>query len=176
MAHQPKAPDTSVPDNARKIEIVIGMVLILVSLAAIVATLKFPASRLATDIGPARFPVFYSVVLILLALLLIFNNLSVIRRNKRAGITISTPPPPDGVDIRHGKTILGILASFACFFGMYYVGYIVSMIPYLIFLMWLMAFKHRIWNPVIAIFITGLTYAIFYLGLNVAVPVGLLFE
>ncbi|PWC14110.1 hypothetical protein B4923_04130 [Brenneria roseae subsp. americana] len=176
MAHEPKDPDIPVPDNARKIEIAIGVVLILVSLAAIVAAQKFPASRLATDIGPSRFPVFYSVVLILLALLLIFNNLSIIKRNKRAGITIDAPPSPDDVDIRHGKTVLGILASFACFFGMYYFGYIVSMIPYLIFLMWLMAFKHKIWNPVIAIAITGLTYVIFYLGLNVAVPVGLLFE
>ncbi|MCL2892769.1 tripartite tricarboxylate transporter TctB family protein [Brenneria tiliae] len=176
MANVAENSHASVPDKARKIEVVIGVVLILVSLAAIVAAQKFPASRLATDIGPSRFPVFYSVVLILLSLLLIINNLAVIRRHKRAGIIIPPAPADADTDIRHGKTVLGMLASFACFFGMYYLGYIVSMIPYLIFLMWLMEFRHKICNPLIAAAVTGLTYIVFYLGLNVAVPVGLLFE
>lgn len=176
MAHVAEKPDDSVPDKARKIEVIIGVVLILVSLAVIAAAQQFPASRLATDIGPMRFPVFYSVILILLALLLIVNNLTVIRRHKRAGITVLPPPAENETQVRHRKTVLGMLASFACFFGMYYLGYIVSMIPYLIFLMWLMEFRHRIWNPVIAAVATGLTYIVFYHGLNVAVPVGLLFE
>jgi len=156
----------------RLANLIIAVIVIAVAIAAIVATSDFPSTSLATDVGPARFPIIYAVALIALCGALIVNTL-------RKGTTAAEP---GSVGDRAGRmasrvnVALGIGMTTACLIGMVYVGYAIATTLYLSSVMWLMGQRNRLLNPLIAVAVTALIYVTFSTGLQVPLPVGSLFE
>ena len=74
------------------------------------------------------------------------------------------------------RTAVGIIASFVCLAMINWFGYLLSVTPFMAFLMALLGMRHKILNPLIAIGITGILYFTFSVGLNVPLPVGSFFE
>ena len=161
----------------RKMEIIIGLIIILLAIAAIIVSNRFPGTGLATDVGSARFPQIYASVLIALCALLIAGNL--MTRNKDEAHPVAPEaalgaPPGDKPDYR--KTALGIISSVACLAALPTLGYAMTTTLYLSFLMWLLGMRHRLWTPLLAALITAVLYFTFSAALNVPLPVGSLFE
>lgn len=154
----------------RKFEILIGLLLVAIAIGAIVVSQGFPSSGLATDVGPARFPVIYASILIVLCLILIIRNMAGLARHDY---------DPDAPPLSGRAFILvatGVVATFIQFLALPYIGYWLSMIIYLCFVMALMGMRHRLWNPVLSVVMTGALYVAFDYLLNVPLPVGELFE
>ncbi|KAF7597818.1 MAG: hypothetical protein CGU28_16155 [Candidatus Dactylopiibacterium carminicum] len=163
MTQAPSSAGSAVP---RMADLVVGCILIMVAVLAIVTAQGFPSTNLVTDVGPARFPVIYACALILLSLIMMTGAL---RR----------PAPPAGKPVdRLGYVcvVIGVIATALCILVMEWIGYGLSSVIYLTGLMWMMGWRHRLFTPLVAIFITGLLYALFSFSLNVPLPVGGLFE
>lgn len=154
----------------RKIEILIGIVLIAVALTAIYIAMGFRSSGLASDVGPGRFPIIHATILIVLSGILVINN--AVRLARRDYDPVTKPIPVHAVIL----TVTGIVATFAQFLTMDIFGYLLTMFIYLCFLMALMGMRHKVFNPVISAVITGAIYLTFDYLLNVPLPVGTLFE
>lgn len=172
MNQPPQAP-TSAPGKVAarvNMEIVIALLVSLVAIAAIVGSRHFPGTGLSTDIGSARFPLIHSIALLVLALILVIQNL---RKGKPPAVSLDAAPAPAP---NYLKSFSGIAASALCLTAMPYVGYAPVTAVYLSFLMWLLGMKHKLLNPTLAIVITGVLYFTFSSGLNVPLPVGSLFE
>ncbi|HYG88746.1 MAG TPA: tripartite tricarboxylate transporter TctB family protein [Azospirillum sp.] len=156
----------------RLANLIIAVIVIAVAIAAITATSDFPSTALATDVGPARFPIIYSVALIVLCGILIVNTL-------RKGAAASAP---ESAGDRAGRlasrvnVALGIGMTTLCLIGMAYVGYAIATTLYLSSVMWLMGQRSRLLNPLIAVAATAIIYVTFSTGLQVPLPVGSLFE
>lgn len=157
--------------KTRKMEILIGVLVSLVAIAAIVVSRKFPSTGLATDIGSARFPLIYSCALIVLCGILIVRNLKAKHQDTLAGEATDAAAAP-----RHVKTVLGVVASVASLVLMPILGYPLVTAIYLSFLMGLLGMRHKLLNPLLAVGITALLYFTFSMGLNVPLPIGSLFE
>lgn len=157
----------------RQIEILIGVLVSFLAIAAIVVSRKFPSTGLATDIGSARFPLIYSCALIVLSGVLIARNLL-----KKTGETTVEPvsDEEDAPAPQHKKTILGIVSTVASLILMPFLGYPLVTASFLAFLMWLLGMRSKVLNPLLAVVITGLLYFTFSTALNVPLPVGSLFE
>ncbi len=164
-----------VSSRALKMEMAIGTVVALVAVAAIVVARGFPSTGLSTDIGSARFPTVYACLLIILCGMLIVGNAVRLHRAKILQ-NIRSSESEEASGQRHWAAVVAIFATLVSFIAMSYVGYLGSTIVYLCFLMWLMGFKHKLLNPVIAMTITGMLYFSFAYLLNVPLPIGSLFE
>lgn len=154
-------------------EIVIGVVVSLVAIAAIFFSRKFPTTGLATDIGSARFPQIYAGALLVLCAMLIGRHL--IKNQSSVAKEAEAPAVQDEVR-SYRRAFVGIASSVLALAAMPYLGYGVVTICYLSFLMWLMGMKHKLWNPLLAVVITTTLYFTFSAGLNVPLPLGSLFE
>ena len=171
--NKPSQPPLVPPRKAAtglNMEIVIALIVSLIAVAAIIGSRGFPGTGLSTDIGSARFPLIYSIALLILSAILIVQNLFK-AKEKPAVSTNSDVTPPNYL-----KAASGIAASFLTLGAMPYVGYPLTSVIYLSFLMWLLGMKHKLWNPLLAIVITGVLYFTFSNALNVPLPVGSLFE
>ncbi|MGQ9369188.1 tripartite tricarboxylate transporter TctB family protein [Azospirillum sp. ST 5-10] len=170
MSHAPQTDgdDDGLRPTDRLAILVIAGLVVAVSVAAIVTALGFPATRLATDVGPARFPIVYAIALIGLSAVLAINTL-------RAP---SAPPQqvPAADRPSYGAVAAGIVATAICIFAMDYLGFLVTMAVYLFGLMRLMGRRTLLWNAVIAAGLTAVIYVAFLHGLNVPLPEGSLFE
>lgn len=172
------APAAAAPTTAAdcKAEIVIGVLVSLIAVAAIIFSQTFPTSGLTTDIGPARFPIFFACALIVLCAMLIGRNLIKLRTLREQAAPVATPSTDKPAVQHHGRIIAGIVASIVNLTAMFYVGYLIASVFYLSFLMWLLGMRHRVFNPLLAIGITAMLYFVFSTGLNVPLPEGSLFE
>lgn len=155
--------------HARTAHLVIGCTLIVVAIIAIVTALGFPATNLATDVGPARFPLFYAISLIVLCLIMMATHLR------------KPAPPPQGYaagpdSMGYLCVAIGMAATALCIFVMFWIGYAITTVLYLWGLMWMMGWRHRWLTPAVAVGVTALLYVLFSLSLNVPLPVGSLFE
>jgi len=148
--------------------LVIAALVAAVAVAAMVAARDFPPTMLETDVGPARFPVVYALVLIALSVVLAVNTL---RAPAAAPDAV-----PAGERPSYASVALGMAATAACLVAMAYVGYAIATVVYLFGLMTLMGRRKPQWNAVIAVGLTALVYAVFLYGLHVPLPVGSLFE
>lgn len=173
MTHSKKSAGTGNTDRSARMEIIIGGLVLLLAIAAIVFSRKFPSTGLATDIGSARFPLVYSCALIVLCAVLIARNLAKLKQPKTEAVT---EPDAEAEVPNYRRTAIGIAVSALSLFAMQYLGYALVTAGYLSFLMWLLGMKHKAWNPLLAIVITALLYFTFSTGLNVPLPVGSLFE
>ncbi|MBP2316700.1 tripartite tricarboxylate transporter TctB family protein [Azospirillum soli] len=156
----------------RLANLIIAALVIAVAIAAIVATGDFPATSLATDVGPARFPIIYAVALIALCTILIINTL-------RKPVTEAEPQDTTGGAGRFASRVnvaVGIGLTAVCLIGMTYVGYAAATVVYLSSVMWLMGQRNKLLNPLIAVVVTAVIYITFSTGLQVPLPVGSLFE
>ena len=184
---------TQSPNSQRtrwNMEVVIGIVLILVAIMAIVASNNFPSTGLATDIGSARFPQIFSGFIIVLSLILIWQALHPQEKSQEektpeeeAMEALAKLSAEENGDVAEAKekpmywrTAVGIIASFVCLAMINWFGYLLSVTPFMAFLMALLGMRHKILNPLIAIGITGILYFTFSVGLNVPLPVGSFFE
>lgn len=147
--------------------LVIAGLVVAVAIAAIVVAQDFPPTSLETDVGPARFPILYSVALIVLCAILAFNTLRAPSAPREAA-PASRP--------RFGAVALGIAGTAACLVAMDTVGYSIATAVYLFGLMVLMGRRNLLWNAVIAVGLTAVIYAAFSYALGVPLPVGSLFE
>ena len=173
MAQMSTSGAERVSPRALKMEMAIGGVVALVAVAAIIVARGFPSTGLSTDIGSARFPTVYACLLIVLCGLLVIGNAIQLRKaNVLHGETFQESSSGQ----RHWAAAIAIGATFVCFISMVYIGYLISTIVYLCFLMWLMGFRHKLLNPVISLSITGMLYFSFAYLLNVPLPIGSLFE
>ncbi|WP_051341603.1 tripartite tricarboxylate transporter TctB family protein [Azospirillum halopraeferens] len=170
MSHAPfqGGDDESVRPGERIATLVIAGVVCVVAVAAIVAALDFPATRLATDVGPARFPIVYAVALIGLCGVLAVNTL-------RAPVSRSEPDA-DAEKPSYISVALGMAATAAGIFAMGYVGFLPATVVFLFALMRLMGRRNLLLNAVFAVVLTAVIYVAFQHGLNVPLPEGSLFE
>lgn len=169
MSHMQAAGGKPATSQDRKIEIFIGALVTVVATAAIIVSHNFPSTGLATDIGSARFPLVYSCALIVLSMILIARNW--IKRGEHSAAADSSEAKP-----QHSKTILGVVSSVLCLILLPILGYLMINTVFMSFLMWLLGMRHKLWNPVLAILITGVLYLTFSMALHVPLPVGSLFE
>ena len=154
-------------------EIVIAVLASMLAIAAIVGSRKFPSTGLSTDIGSGRFPLVYSLFLLVLCGILIFQNLRK-TTNADAGDTDCADAPAGQAS--YLKVFAGIAASVLCLVGLHYLGFVPSCAIYLSFMMWLLGMRHKLFNPLLAIAITAVVYLTFSGALNVPLPTGSLFE
>lgn len=154
----------------RLANLIIAAVVIAVALAAIVATRDFPATSLATDVGPARFPIIYSAALVVLSGILILHTL---RKQVVESLAVADPAARMAGRI---NVALGIGASVLCLVAIGYIGFAIATVLYLSTIMWLMGQRGLVLNPVIAVAVTAIIYVTFSTGLQVPLPVGSLFE
>jgi hypothetical protein len=159
--------DAGLRPRDRLATLVICALVIAVAVAAIVTAQDFPATMLATDVGPARFPIVYAAALIVLCGILAIQTL-------RKPIDDSAVAP--ATSLSHGTVAIGMAASVACLIMMTYVGFALATLPFVAGVMWLMGQRSPIWNPVLAMVITGLIHVTFSTALGVPLPVGSLFE
>ena len=148
--------------------LVIAGLVAAVAIAAIVAAQDFPATMLETDVGPARFPIIYSIALLVLCAILAINTL-------RAPASPRTETPA-AARPSYGAVALGMAGTAACLIAMDYVGYGIATGVYLFGLMTLMGRRNLLLNAVIAAVLTGVIYATFAYALSVPLPTGSLFE
>ncbi|MBV5336912.1 MAG: tripartite tricarboxylate transporter TctB family protein [Deltaproteobacteria bacterium] len=120
-------------------EIVIAVLLSFVAIVAIIASRKFPGTGLATDIGSARFPLIYSIVLVVLCVILISQNLAK-RKHTPNEVTASDVlgAEVDAEAPNYRRTFFGVVSSVFCLGAMDYFGYLLTTTIYLSFLMWLL--------------------------------------
>ena len=157
-------------------EVVFAVLVSLVAIAAIVVSRKFPGTGLSTDIGSGRFPLIYSLALLVLSAILIAQNLRKRTRTDEEAIPVPQTAvvevePPD-----YRKTFTGIVASILYLAAMPYAGYSLTSAIYLSFVMWVLGMKHKVLNPLLTLAITAIVYFTFSKGLNVPLPIGSLFE
>lgn len=157
-------------------EIVISVLLSMVAIIAIYTARSFPGTGSPTDIGAGAFPVAYSSILIVLCVLLISVNLGKHKNNSAVldtGFMAGAKANEDKPNYR--RTFAGIVASVLVVWTIDYLGYALTGVIYMSFVMWLLDFRHKLWNPLLAILITGIIYFTFSSALNVPLPVGDLF-
>lgn len=165
---------TGMRRSDRVANLVIAAIVMAVAVAAIVATRDFPATMLATDVGPARFPIIYAIALLILCAVLIVSTLRKpveTEKPESKGASRSAAVAPNFLAVA-----IGMGMTLTCIVAMSYVGYAVSTLFYLSGLMALMGRRHRILNPLIAVVVTAIIYVTFSTGLSVPLPVGSLFE
>jgi Tripartite tricarboxylate transporter TctB family. len=148
--------------------LVIAGLVAAVAIAAIVVAQDFPATTLETDVGPARFPILYSIALLVLCGILAINTLRA-PSAPRAETPAAERPS-------YGAVALGIAGTAACLLAMDYVGYGIATGVYLFGLMTLMGRRNLLMNAVIAAVLTAAIYATFAYALSVPLPMGSLFE
>lgn len=153
-------------------DIVIAVLLIITAVAALMVSMKFPGTGLATDIGSARFPLIYASVLIFLCALLLWQK-------RRAEPVKAAPNAPQGSEpevTRPMRTVVGVALSVGCAVLISVLGYALSVTVYLVLMMRLLGMPKWWLNLALALAITGGLYAVFSLGLGVPLPVGAWFE
>lgn len=151
---------------------VIAALLVIVALAAIGVSRKFPSTGLVTDIGSARFPILYASVLILLCVLLFWQKLHA----KSPNFSKDDLPAHGQEDSRPLRSFLGVLLSVGCAWLIPTSGYAISVILFLTLMMRLLGRRKWWLNVVLSLAITSVLYAVFSLGLGVPLPVGAWFE
>ena len=151
-------------------EIIITILLTGIALAAIIVAQGFKGAGLATDVGPARFPVIYATILIVLCGVLAFQNISAIVKQRY------TEPAPVLSKRQAALIATGMLLTVFQYWAMIYIGYFASMFIYLCLLMALMGLRHFVINPAISAAMTALIFIAFDYLLDVPLPVGELFE
>ena len=167
-----KSPQTQLPEKRSGVnmEIVIAVIVSLVAIAAIVGSRRFPGTGLSTDLGSARFPLVYSIALLILSAILIAQNL------RKRSIALPQATVADAESADYWKPFYGILATAICIAVMPYAGYLMTSALYMSFLMWLSGMKHKVFNPLLTLAITATIYLTFSVALKVPLPVGSFFE
>lgn len=152
-------PEHAVSPRDRIGTLIFLCVLIAVALGAILLTRGFPTNTLATDVGPARFPVVYGLVLIALCLGAAVQTL-------RAPVGAALPPVPGAV-LRVALAVASVALAIA---AMPVLGFLVTATLFLYASIWLMGRRQIIGNAIYAIVASGAIYLLFYYGLNVPLP------
>lgn len=167
MSSLPASAPAGMTRGDRLAHLVITAAVALIAVAAIANALSFPASPDPNDVGAARFPILYSVGILGLAALLLWQTLSAPLR-PQAGATGERP--------HYGRAALGVLAMLLAVAAIGTIGYAITGFLLLAGLMAVMGQRSLIWNPLIALGITAIIYFLFDYGLNVPLPPGSLFE
>ncbi|WP_138466160.1 tripartite tricarboxylate transporter TctB family protein [Poseidonocella sp. HB161398] len=130
-----------------------------ISVAAILLTRSFPPTSLPTDVGPARFPVLYALVLIALCLV---SALQTLRAPGMEGL-----PPVPGAAKRVALAVAAVAVAIAV---MPYLGFLVTAALFLYAVIWLMGRRQAVGNAVYAVAAAAAIYLLFSYGLNVPLP------
>ncbi|MDR1827925.1 MAG: tripartite tricarboxylate transporter TctB family protein [Methylobacteriaceae bacterium] len=170
MEQAAEIPTKKTPYRDRLIELAIAVLLICFAAGVIYVAQGYSDNGMSTDVGPARFPTVYGLVLIALSIALIVQNVTALNRGD-----VDREAPPISTH-RVFLITTGIVLTFAQYWSMPYLGYLTSMFLYLCLLAALMGLRHVLLNPLISAVFTGLIYFCFYTLLNVPLPVGELFE
>jgi putative tricarboxylic transport membrane protein len=144
-----------------------GVLLLLLAVAVLVNVADFPAIP-GQNIGPAAFPRLIAVLLLLCALLLILKGLR------------ATPRPPLiqwGSWMRSGYHLRNFVITLGCL--LFYIlasdllGFLISAFAILCAMFWALQVRVRLIAPV-ALGVTLLIHTVFYKGLRVPLPWGIL--
>lgn len=156
------------PRTLRRADLAIAAILVGIAIATFAASSGFPAANLGNDVGAARFPRIYAVVLVILAVLL------AIQAWRRPVPVVA----PASIESRKGllRVISGMGICIFCFIAMQFVGFVPAALAQFVGLMLLMGRKHWIQTPLIAVGLTAGVYFLFVYGLNVPLPLGSMFE
>lgn len=185
MKQPPAPPRAAAPPTGFSVNLewVFVALVAVVAVAAIVTSRKFPGTGLSTDIGSGRFPLIYSLALLVLCAILVGQHLLQRKAVPPADKASPQPASATGADTATGsvrpdytKTASGMAASVACLAAMPYTGYALTTAVYLAFLMGLLGMRHKLLNPVLALAITATVYFTFSSGLHVPLPLGSFFE
>lgn len=170
MSNAPQAAEEAPDPRAlRRADLAVSALLVATAIATFLASADFAGTKLATDVGPARFPRIYAAVLVLLALILAVKAL------RRPAPAVATPPSPMARQalLRVGA---GIGICVVCFVAMQFLGFILGSVLQLMALMVLMGRRRPVQTALIAVALTAAVYLLFSLGLHVPLPAGRLFE
>jgi len=157
------------------IDLIVPGILILIAAAAIDVSRGFPKTAVSTDIGAGYFPLVYSGILIVLCVLMAANHLLTQKSRQQDAGALAADQEPQGRP-QYFKAAIAIVATFISLFLMPFVGYTVVCLAYMTSMMWVFGYRHRLWNPLIAVIVTVVLYGTFAWGLQVPLPVGVLFE
>ncbi|MBK1842857.1 tripartite tricarboxylate transporter TctB family protein [Azospirillum sp. YIM B02556] len=170
MSQSPEG--TPGPGAPRSADIGAGIVVAVVAIAAIVVSRDFPTTGLDSDVGPARFPLIYAGVLVVLSAILIIGRLLPTRRNRESAAAPSQP----GSGFRFVPVAIGIVATAVYIYLISLIGYLPTTVVFLVGMMRLMGQRSWVRTPLLAVGITAFLYLIFLYGLQIPLPVGSLFE
>ncbi|WP_172329410.1 tripartite tricarboxylate transporter TctB family protein [Mangrovicoccus sp. HB161399] len=130
-----------------------------VAVAAIVLTRGFPPNTLPTDVGPARFPVLYALVLIALCAV---SAVQTLRAPGYEGL-----PPVPGARLRVALAVAAVAAAIAL---MPWLGFLATAALFLFAMIWLMGRRQLVGNAVYAAAASAAIFLLFSYGLNVPLP------
>lgn len=168
-APQPAEAEGSGPRILRRADLAIAAILVVIAIATFAASSGFPVAKLGNDVGAARFPRIYAVVLVVLAGLL---ALQAWRRPVPAGATAPTAERRQALP----RVMAGMGICLACFVAMQFVGFVPAALTQFVGLMLLMGRRHWVQTTLIAVALTAAVYFLFVNGLNVPLPLGIMFE
>ncbi|MCG5238354.1 tripartite tricarboxylate transporter TctB family protein [Azospirillum doebereinerae] len=170
MSHSPEgAPGAGAPRSA---DIAAGIIVAVVAVAAIAVSRDFPTTGLDSDVGPARFPLIYAGILIVLSAILVIGRLLPTRRNQER----AAEPAQPGTGFRFAPVAIGVVATAVYIYLISLIGYLPTTVVFLIGMMRLMGQRSWVRTPLLAVGITAFLYLIFLYGLQIPLPVGSLFE
>ncbi|WP_395454382.1 tripartite tricarboxylate transporter TctB family protein [Azospirillum melinis] len=161
------------PGAPRSADIAAGIIVAVVAIAAIIVSRDFPTTGLDSDVGPARFPLIYAGILVVLSAILVIGRLLPSRRNQERTAAERAQP---ATGFRFAPVAIGVVATAAYIYLISLVGYIPTTVVFLIGMMRLMGQRSWIRVPLLAVGITAFLYLIFLYGLQIPLPVGSLFE
>ncbi|CAO3357864.1 tripartite tricarboxylate transporter TctB family protein [Azospirillum melinis] len=161
------------PGAPRSADIAAGIIVAVVAIAAIIVSRDFPTTGLDSDVGPARFPLIYGGILVVLSAILVIGRLLPSQRNQERTAAERAQP---ATGFRFAPVAIGVAATAAYIYLISLVGYIPTTVVFLIGMMRLMGQRSWIRVPLLAIGITAFLYLIFLYGLQIPLPVGSLFE
>lgn len=164
----------------RRADVVVGVLLIVISVATIVESKNFPATAIGTDIGAGAFPTAFAYILIFLCLLLIFNHLTHKDAPESPDVAVVdgdaddgavAPPPPN-----YFVPLCGVILTVLYLILIDLTGYVISTPIYMFVLLRVLKFRALVASVLIAVGVTAALYLVFDVGMGVALPSGTLFD
>lgn len=151
----------------KKPDIIGGILGILISIYVLYESAKFPKD-IVMKVGPGYFPRLLAVALFAASVLLIINALRGKSRKKYEKFNIKDP----GIH----RAGIALLATISYCLVLKYLGFIISSVLYLMFLMYLLKKRNYVSMIVISACISIGIYSIFQSILNITLPMGVLSE
>jgi putative tricarboxylic transport membrane protein len=148
----------------KKVDIFVGLLLIVLSIATWITAGNFPSVG-DTDVGAGFFPRLIASILLVLSLILIASGY-----RRRGGGDEETG------QTSWKRTLLGFVCTFAFLALICLCGFFLSTPVFLLGFMWLLGYRKPVPTVAVAVLVTLFIYLVFEKVLQVPLPAGLFFE